>query len=277
MNITVTTLVENTVPSGKKGLIGEHGLSFFIETGCQTLLFDTGQGRGLLNNAAVLDLDLNSVDTVVLSHGHYDHAGGVPAFAGLNKRFTLIAHPAVYDDKLIRDKTAFRNIGMPFDQQYLQDRNCKLRLEKASVEICPGVMTTGEIPMVTDFEAVESGFYIRKQGRVIPDPMADDQALILDTPKGLVVLLGCSHRGIINTLEHVLTLTGRHRIHAIMGGLHLGNVSDAGLKPVVESLRKFKIMKMVVGHCTGMRAIIRLFNEFPGSVTVNTVGHTMVF
>ncbi len=137
-------------------------------------------------------------------------------------------------------------------------------------------MTTGEIPLENDFEGQESVFFIQKDNEITPDDLADDQALILDTDKGLVVLLGCSHRGVINTLNHVVRLTGKRTVHAILGGLHLGKAPDLKLRKIIDHLAGFELEKIGVGHCTGPRAFVALSKEFPGRVFLNTVGNVMI-
>ena len=132
-------------------------------------------------------------------------------------------------------------------------------------------------PIETYFEEVESGFFIKQDNEVIPDTLADDRALILDTEKGVVVLLGCSHRGVINTLNHVADLTGKQMVHAILGGLHLGKASDVKLEKIIDHLRGFGLKMVGVGHCTGPRAFVTLANEFKDRVYLNTVGNVMEF
>jgi len=275
MTISITTLCENTVPLSGRELIGEHGLSFFIESGDCRILFDAGQGLGLRKNAATLGIDLTSVDQVVLSHGHYDHSGGLNALFDENRHTTITAHPDALEDKLARTRTGYRYIGMAPDIRNRLDRDATLRLESSSVTIAPGIMTTGEVPLRTDFEAVNPEFFVRRRGREIPDPMADDQALIVETEKGLVILLGCSHRGVINTLLHATALVPGKPVHAVMGGLHLGRASDSRLRAVADSLKQFDIETIIVGHCTGARAIHYLACEFPGRVHTNTVGRIL--
>ena len=118
-------------------------------------------------------------------------------------------------------------------------------------------------------------FYIKKENAVIADTLADDLALILDTDKGLTVLLGCSHRGVINTLSHVVRLTSKKRINAILSGLHLGKASDSKLSKIMAHLGGFGLEKIGVGHCTGTRAFVALSNEFSNRVFLNTVGHVV--
>jgi 7,8-dihydropterin-6-yl-methyl-4-(beta-D-ribofuranosyl)aminobenzene 5'-phosphate synthase len=124
---------------------------------------------------------------------------------------------------------------------------------------------------------VGSIFYLQKGEGCAPDTLADDRALILDTKKGIVVLLGCSHRGVVNTLNHVTQITGRKRIHAILGGLHLGKASNKKLEKIIDHLHAFGLEKIGVGHCTGPKAFLALANEFNDRVFLNTVGNVMEY
>jgi len=273
MKSKITTLVENTVAQSGKNLIGEHGLSFYIETQSNKILFDTGQNLAISNNAQVLGIDLSLIDTVILSHGHYDHTGGLKSLLECNRDFTLYAHPDVFGQKVKGANDKY--IGIPVEKSFLEEKGIEIRLDRNPIQISPGVMTTGEIPLETDFEHVESVFYLKKENVVIADTLADDQAVILDTDKGLTVLLGCSHRGVINTLNHVARLTASKRINAILGGLHLGKASDSKLNIIMDHLGGFGLEKIGVGHCTGTRAFLALSNEFPNRVSLNTVGNVM--
>lgn len=277
MNFKITSLSENTVPQGGKELIGEHGLSFYIEAGKHKILFDTGQGIVLANNAGVMGIDLSRIDRVILSHGHYDHSGGLKRLMEHNTEFVLHAHPEVFAQKLKSVDAGYKFIGMPVDQRSLDQKGINLKLDDKAVQIVPGIMSTGEIPQKNDFEEVEPVFLIQNETKVTPDNLADDQAIVLDTSKGLVVLLGCSHRGIVNTLNHVVSLTGKKTIHAILGGLHLGKVPDLKLRKIVAHLAEFGLEKIGVGHCTGPRAFLALSNGFPDRVFLNTVGNVMIF
>jgi len=273
----VTTLSENHIAQGSRNLVAEHGLCFCVETGDRRILFDTGQNLAIANNAGVLKIDLGRIDTVVLSHGHYDHSGGLKSLLACNPDFTLVAHPDVFGHKLKGADASATYIGIPVEKKLLVQKGVKLTLGSAPVEIAPGIMTTGEIPLENNFEAVESGFFLKRDYKIAPDTLADDRALILDTDKGLVVLLGCSHRGVVNTLNHVLTLTGLNRIHAVLGGLHLGKASDAKLKEISNCLRDFGLERIGVGHCTGPRAFLALSNELNDKVFLNTVGNVIMF
>ena len=276
MNYKVTTITENTVPMGK-GLTGEHGICFLIETGTKKILFDTGQGLVLTNNAKVLNIDLKEIDTVILSHGHYDHAGGLQSLVELNHEFTLVAHPDAFDKKMMFFNEQYIPVGMQLDKAYLESKGVTIQLEKGPVEITEGVTTTGEIPLKTDFEKVETVFYTETDNNKIPDTIADDQSLILNTDKGTVVLLGCAHRGLINILNHVSTLTGSKKIHTIMGGLHLVNASESKLKKIIGCMHDFDLQKVGVSHCTGINATIAIANEFKEKFFLNTAGFIATF
>ena len=275
MKSKITTLVENTVAQSGKKLIGEHGLSFYIETQSNKILFDTGQNLAIAHNAQVLGIDLGLIDKVILSHGHYDHTGGLKSLLECNRDFTLYAHPDVFDQKVKGADDNYRYIGIPIEMNFLEEKGLKIKLDKKAVQIAPGVMTTGEIQLENDFEGLESEFYIKKENAVIADILADDQALILDTENGLTVLLGCSHRGVINTLKQVVRLTGKKSIHTMLGGLHLGKASDSKLSKIMGHLGGFGLRRIGVGHCTGIRAFVALSNAFPDRVFLNTVGNVV--
>lgn len=277
MNFKITTLCENNIGHGSQNLIGEHGLSLCVETGDRRVLFDTGQNLGLANNADVLGVDLSRIDTVVLSHGHYDHSSGLKSLLDCNTDFALHAHPGVFGSKQRMAGDNYKYIGIPLERKDLEQKGIRIQLDTDSVPIAPGMTTTGEIPLENDFEAVEPDFFIKGGSKYSADTLPDDRALILDTEKGLVVLLGCSHRGVVNTLVHVTQITGRQKIHAILGGLHLGKASVEKLKKIADHLQAFGLEKIGVGHCTGPKAFVALANQFKDRLFLNTVGNVMEF
>ena len=277
MKFKITTLCENNIGHGSKKLMGEHGLSVYVEAGERRILFDTGQNVGLANNAEVLGIDIGRIDTVVLSHGHYDHSSGLKSLLDCNTNFTLCAHPDVFGNKLKGAGENHKYIGIPIDRPALEEKGVNIKLAREPVQIGPGVTATGEIPLANDFEEVESGFHLKNGEKYPSDTMPDDRALILDTEKGLVVLLGCSHRGVVNTLNHVSEITGLNTIHAILGGLHLGQASDEKLAKIVDHLHNFGLEKIGLGHCTGPKAFVALSNAFQEKVFLNTVGSVMEF
>lgn len=270
--IIVTTLVENYVITGAGPVIAEHGLCFFIQAGRKNILFDTGQGMALRHNADILGIDLAAIDTVVLSHGHYDHAGGLRPLSEINKNFELIGHPSVFDDKLACTASGCRSIGLGSDREFFTDQGICVRLSDKPEKIAENIFSTGEIPQTTDFEGMEPYFFINKEGGRVPDTMPDDNALVIDTAAGLVIIFGCAHRGAANTLYHVRKIFGGKKISAILGGLHLISASREKVEKLGNVFDEFNIEKMIVGHCTGFEAAALLRNRFGGRVAANRVG-----
>ena len=138
-------------------------------------------------------------------------------------------------------------------------------------------MTSGEIPMVTDYEEIDSNLYIKEGGEYRPEPLGDDQALFIKTEQGLVVLLGCAHRGIINTLKHARELTGMETIHTVLGGTHLIRASEMQLELTIAELKALGVQRLGVSHCTGMWPAARLAQEFGQSFFFNNGGNRITF
>jgi 7,8-dihydropterin-6-yl-methyl-4-(beta-D-ribofuranosyl)aminobenzene 5'-phosphate synthase len=262
MKTQIIILVDNTVAAS--GIRGEHGLAFWMETAGRRLLFDTGQGLVLKDNALALRLDLGSTDTVVLSHGHYDHTGGLTSVI---KQATGVVRVYMHPDALLpkyhSKAGVMRDIGISATTRgALSASHCRLTTSREPSEVVPGVWTTGEIPRQHHEESMSDVFFSDPDGRAV-DPLKDDQALFVETEKGTVVLLGCAHAGLINTLDHVLRLTDGRPIRAILGGMHLGSASDERLAWTIAALRKFGVSLLAPMHCTGMKATAMLWNAFP--------------
>ncbi|GAH12545.1 unnamed protein product, partial [marine sediment metagenome] len=190
--------------------MAEWGLSILIETDGVNILLDTSSGISASHNADILGIDLSKIDKIVLSHGHFDHTGGLrQILRKMRKEVEIIAHPDIWAAKYARRQgQKDRYIGMPFQRQELESLGARFNLTTKSIKITDNIMTTGEIPMVTDFEEIEPNrFFVKEETSWQPDELLDDQALIINTEQGLVVILGCAHRGIINTLYHAQQLT----------------------------------------------------------------------
>jgi 7,8-dihydropterin-6-yl-methyl-4-(beta-D-ribofuranosyl)aminobenzene 5'-phosphate synthase len=261
--LRITVLAENT--ASKQGLLAEHGLSFWIERGDDRVLFDTGQGRVLVGNAGRLGIRLKLVDAIVLSHGHYDHTGGLGDALGGTSGTKVYAHREAFAPKFVRDAggTA-REIGIPFlDEAQLRTQADLVWVEEQT-EVCAGIRITGPVPRATAFEDVGGPFF-RDRDCSRPDEILDDQAAFVETPQGTLVILGCAHAGVINTLWYVRMLTNGRPIHTVMGGMHLGGASAERLHQTVAELRRMKVQRLLPCHCTGMAATVRLWTEFPGT------------
>lgn len=272
----ITTLVENSVH--RRGLKAEHGLSFLIESGGRRVLFDTGQTNLLLENAAALDFSLENLDAIVLSHGHDDHTGGLAAVRQRSPNARVFLHPAATESKFSGSTPdVARYIGMPeAGRQAVVGTGKNLIVTRTHQKVVEGVFATGEIPRRTDFEDVGGRFFLDEQCQQ-PDPLVDDQALYFPTAEGVVVVLGCAHAGVVNTLLQIEILTGQKRIRAVIGGMHLLNASSARLDATIEALRRWNVPLLAPAHCTGLVAVARLWESFPGRCAAANVGSRFVF
>lgn len=275
MPFRITILCENTVAS-LSGTLGEHGFSALIEPSAgEPLLFDTGQGATLLHNARRMNRDLSLVRRVVISHGHYDHAGGLLPLLQASGSGEVYGHPGIFAPRhRLKDSGERIPIGMPHDRNELEAAGALFNLSADFREIAPGMYLTGQIPRLTAFETGDQGLFCGCGGRE-PDSAPDNQSLVLDTPQGLVILLGCCHAGLINTLAHVANMTGRREVHAVIGGTHLGFCSADQLERTLAALKRSGIRKLVPGHCTGFAAAARLSREFPKAFQPACVGYTL--
>jgi len=265
MRLAITVLVENTV--ARPGLLGEHGLALWIEVAGHRILFDTGQSRLVLANARKLGINLGDADAIILSHGHYDHTGGLAAVLRISPHPRVFTHPAALSPKFSRHPAGdIRNIGMPrAGRRLLLHDAGVLRTNEWPVEVFPGFSLTGPPPRTADFEDTGGDFLADRQGQN-PDLLPDDQAAFIDAPEGTVVILGCAHAGISNTLRQVRRLTGNRTIAMVIGGMHLNQADPERLDRTIAELRALNIPRLYPCHCTGFAATARLCQEFPGRV-----------
>lgn len=248
----LTVLCENSV-AGPFGLIGEHGWAAFIETAEGTVLFDTGQGQGIVNNSRVLGCDIASADCLVLSHGHYDHTGGLPDVLAISGGMTVHAHPDIFVDRWWQRGEVSRHIGLRYRRAYLESLGAEFRLERGFRQILPGIFVTGEVPRVTDFEPPDPNMKVQdEEGRWVQDELLDDLSLIVDTPEGLVVVLGCAHAGLINILSLVREKFSDRPIHTVVGGTHLGFAGQEQFQRTLDHLDAFGVKRLGASHCTGL-------------------------
>lgn len=272
MEIKITTLSENT--AGAFDLLGEWGLSILVEAYGARVLLDTGRDISAMRNADELGVDLATIDKIVLSHGHHDHTGGLQnVLSKINRKgIEIIAHPDVFATKYARRQGTDRFVGIPFSQQELEDAGAHFQLATTPVTINDHILTTGEVPMVTGYEQVDTALYVKQGNSWQPDPLADDLALIIKSKAGLIVILGCAHRGAINTLLHAQTITGINKIHAVIGGTHLFNATREQVQLTISALKRFGLQKLGVSHCTGLPAAALLAREFGDAFFFNNAG-----
>jgi 7,8-dihydropterin-6-yl-methyl-4-(beta-D-ribofuranosyl)aminobenzene 5'-phosphate synthase len=278
MPITVTTLVENT--AGMPFTIGEWGQSLLVEADGQRILFDTGPSAMITKNAAALGVDITCVDRIVLSHGHYDHTGGLQEVltriieSGKHPDgIEIIAHPDIFTPKYFYIKDFIEKyVGIPFPREELEALGGHFNLSKAPVKLSDNMLTTGEVEISVDFEKIDKDLHIKEGGVQVHDKLADDLGIIIKTDQGLVILLGCGHRGIINTLLHAQKVTGIRQIYAVIGGTHLISADKEQMQSTIDAVKGFNIKKLGVSHCTGLKSSAILAHEFEGAFFFNSAG-----
>lgn len=270
----ITILCENSV-GPLAGTLGEHGFAALVECDGFRLLFDTGQGGTLLHNAVRMNRDLHGVGKVAVSHGHHDHTGGLlPLLRNCGGK-EVFAHPGIFSRRYrVKDTGESFPIGIPYDEHYLRGMGAAFNFSESFREIETGLYLTGEVPRKSRFERGDAGQYCDASG-CMPDPVPDDQSLVICSEKGLVLLLGCCHAGLVNTIDHAMEQTGISEIHALIGGTHLGFCPPVQLEETVKALRSYRIRKICGSHCTGFATSARLLNEFPGLFHHAQVGYTL--
>jgi 7,8-dihydropterin-6-yl-methyl-4-(beta-D-ribofuranosyl)aminobenzene 5'-phosphate synthase len=257
------------------GTLGEHGFAALIEHDGESILFDTGGGHTLLHNAQRMNLDLRGVRQVLLSHGHVDHAGGLwPLLQSCGAK-EVLAHPAVFAQRYAIRDGIHRSIGMPYTQEFLAGLGASFSLSDAFREVAPGMFLTGAVPRESAFEQGDAGLFCDSSG-CGSDRVPDDQSLVLVTRKGLLLLLGCCHAGVVNEVELAPQRTGVSELYGIIGGCHLAFSSEAQIDGTIRALKRFGVKKICAGHCTGFAASARLSREFPGFRPAH-VGYTLEY
>ncbi len=253
MAIRLTILCENTVAQ-PFGLLGEHGFACYLETPEGKYLFDTGQGQTLVPNARALGKDLADIDALLISHGHYDHTGGLPQALEESNYLNVYGHPDIFTARYWDIQGQRRYVGIPYQRDYLESLGAHFCLHRDLQEIGPGVYLTGEIPRRTSFEKGDDNqLAVAPDGTIQqPDLVVDDLSMVVDSPKGLIVVLGCAHAGLVNILHYVSEQFEGKRIYAVIGGTHLGFAEAEQFEETLKVLDHFQIEKIGVSHCTGL-------------------------
>lgn len=273
--LCIKVLVDNSAAG--RNLLGEHGLSLWIEYNGRKILFDTGQTSAVWHNARQLNISLTDTHSIVLSHGHYDHTGGLDAVLEQTGPIDVYTHPQALVLKYACDQEGFsRENGMSASLRKTVEALARISAVTGPVQITPGFWCTGPIPRKKSFEDTGGAFFKDRRCR-IPDDLPDDQACFAEIDDGLVVFVGCAHAGLINTLNYVTELRPEKPIHTVIGGTHLAAANEERMSKTIAALRKFDIRNLLPMHCTGFQATARLWTEIPGRVAVAPVGTTIPY
>lgn len=270
----ITVLCENSV-GPVSATLGEHGFAALVEGDDGAVLFDTGSGETLLHNALRMNRDLRRVDLVALSHGHHDHTGGLLPLLRACGGKEVLAHPGIFARRYrVKDSGESFPIGIPYDEAYLRGMGARFNLGETFRRVLPGLFLTGEVPRANGFERGDAGMFCDDAGCAV-DPLPDDQSLVMTTERGLVILLGCCHAGLVNTIEYARERTGEERVYAVIGGTHLGFSPPGQVDATVAFLRRAAIRRICSSHCTGFAVSARLAREFPSEFHPANVGFTL--
>jgi len=255
----------------------EHGLSLLVEVGGRKFLLDAGQGGAAVRNADRLGLDLREVEAIILSHGHYDHTAGLPFVLQRTGPRRVICHPRALDAKYFQKGGIRRYIGIPWRRDFLESSGALFEENQGPLEVAEGVWVTGEVPRRTDFEPGDPDLKCEQGGALVADPFLDDQALVVDTGEGLVVVLGCAHAGAVNTCLHAREIAGTERILGVIGGSHLAFLGDQQLEATIGAFREMGPLKLAFSHCTGQVAACRLHEAFGERFVFGQAGSCLDF
>ena len=273
----ITILVDNTVmefiPDSKivtrlskpqHSFLSEHGFSALVEVGDKKILVDAGAtGVAVSHNLKLLGLKPEDISVVVLSHGHNDHSGGLSRIPA-----KIIAHPdAFFKRYLVTPAGASFDLTCP-DTEGLMNR---VEFNRGPVQLAPGVWTTGEVERKHSWEALNL-FRIQRDNEIVRDDVMDDQAVVISSPKGLAVIAGCSHSGIINTIEQAITISGIKDVYCVIGGFHLIGPGESKIDQTIAEFKGLNVQKIIPIHCTGFEAIKRLSMEMPAEFEYGTAG-----
>lgn len=263
--LEITILVENTVE--KRKLLAEHGLSIYFKYNDKEYLFDTGQGEVLFSNAEKLGIDLKNIDTVFLSHGHDDHTGGLKKLLEINPEIRVFAHSEIFLPKYKKTDGELEFIGTKVKKYKLKN----FQAAENTIAAAAGIYNTGEISAPWE-SYINKRYAVKKDGKEIIDPFSDDTSLFIESKNGIVILLGCSHKGVKNIINDIKAEVGDKKIAAILGGMHLKRTSREEIESLIGYFAELDFELLAPMHCTGRKAGSMFKEAFGERIKLASVG-----
>jgi len=264
MTIRLTILCENNVDKvSPYGLLGEHGFACHLQTPDGEFLFDTGGGMTIMNNAKLLNIDFTKLQGIMFSHGHFDHTGGFKQVLEITGKIPVYAHPDLFSEHFSQNSGKLVKIGIPWPQDELEQLGADFIFSADPYKVAPGLTLSGDVPRLSTVETGDPNLLsLDKSGQQIADPLHDDLSLFINTDKGLVILLGCAHAGLINIIDHAIKVTGQDKIYMVIGGTHLKFCSDEQMNATLDRLEELQVERIGTSHCTGLRGARILADRF---------------
>lgn len=247
--LKITTLIDNK-SSENHNLDVEHGLAFLIETESAKLLFDFGASDLILANADEMNIDLSAVDIAVCSHAHYDHGNGFPSVIKKSPIKRLITGNGFFEPKYGFDGVKYTYLGINFDEKFLEDNKITHEVCDGVLEIAKGCYVVEGFERKNSFETIQPRFVKKTSDGFIKDDFSDEVCMVLESEKGLVVAVGCSHPGIINMLESISRRFDKP-IYAVLGGTHLVEADEERILNSVDTMKRMGVEVLGLSHCSG--------------------------
>ncbi len=259
----IINLIENS--SIANNIKCEHGLSVLIQTGQYNVLYDVGQSGKFIENANELGVDLTEVDYVVLSHGHYDHTGGLPAFLSINTKAKVLIHPGALKERFSRSSKMIKSNGVPWREEW-EKFGDRIQFVDQTTQLFEGFWVVSGLVGEEQYASLDERLVYKDGDDYIKDPFADELVVVASDSEKVAMLTGCAHNGIVNILKSVERQLGFSHFRFIGGGLHLNAQPENKIETIIKQLSAFTVEQWGINHCTGELAVDMFEKAYPGGV-----------